>query len=73
MQSNGLPALTLINFTHINMCVYMYICILFALNLKRPTMLYEDVEVNCKVICSLVKQMVFVDLGVSRMFYSSML
>ena len=55
------------------MCILYIRCILFALNLKRPTMLYEDVEVNCKVICSLVKQMVFVDLGVSRMFYSSML
>ena len=31
-------------------------CVLFALNLKRPTMLYEDVKAICKVICSLVKQ-----------------
>ena len=30
--------------------------ILFALNLKRPTMLYEDVKVVCKVIWSLVNQ-----------------
>ena len=28
----------------------------FALNSKRPTMLYEDVKVICKVMCSLDKQ-----------------
>ena len=28
----------------------------FCLQLKRPTMLYEDVKVICKVMCSLVKQ-----------------
>ena len=31
-------------------------------------MLYEDVKVICKVMCSLVKQDVI--LGVSKMFYS---
>ena len=34
-------------------------------------MLYEDVKVICKVMCSLVKQMLFADLGVGKMFYSS--
>ena len=32
---------------------HIYICILFALNQKSPTMLYEDVKVVCKVIYSL--------------------
>ena len=32
-----------------------YICILFALNQKKPTMLYNDVKVICKIMCSLVK------------------
>ena len=36
--------------------VYIYICIIFALNSKGPTMSYEDVKVVCKVMCSLVKQ-----------------
>ena len=35
-------------------------------------MLYEDVKVICKVMCSLVK-MLFVDLGVHKMFYSSIM
>ena len=46
-----------------NVCIYI-IFILFALNLRRPTMLYEDDKVIiCKVMCiSLVKQDVtFVD------------
>ena len=30
--------------------------LLFALNEKRPTMLYEDAKVVCKVRFSLVKQ-----------------
>ena len=34
-------------------------------------MLYEDVKVICKVMCSLVKQNVFADLEVGKMFYSS--
>ena len=33
----------------------------FALNLKRPTMLYEDVKVICKVKCSLLNKMLFFD------------
>ena len=45
---------TLLNFICINMCIlYMY---LFALNEKKATILYEDVKVVCKIICSLVKQ-----------------
>ena len=35
--------------------MYLAIHIPFALNLKSPTMLYEDVKVICKVMCSLVK------------------
>ena len=38
------------------MLIYMYVYILFALNEKWSTMLYEDVKVICKVMCSLVKQ-----------------
>ena len=34
-------------------------------------MLYEDVTVICKVVCCLLKQNFFVDLGVGKMFYSS--
>ena len=30
--------------------------ILFALNQKWPAMLYEDITVICKVMCSLAKQ-----------------
>ena len=33
-------------------------------------MLYEDVKVVCKVMCTaFLNKMLFVDLGVSRMFY----
>ena len=39
--------------------------ILFAFNQKRPTMLYEDVKVTCKVMCT---KILFVDLGVSKSF-----
>ena len=43
----------------------------FCLKLKEPVMLYEDVKVICKVIVAFLIKMLFVDLGVSKMFYSS--
>ena len=58
---------------YIFICIYKCVSILFALNLKKPTLLYEDVKVIiCKAMCiSLVKQNVVCSLGVSKMFYSS--
>ena len=50
--------------------MYVYICVLFALNEKWRTMSSEDVKVICKV--TLLNKMLFiVDLGVGKMFYTS--
>ena len=56
IQINSSAAFLLVNSIYIHQYVHIYICILFALTLKNPTMLYEDVKMVCKVISSLVKQ-----------------
>ena len=45
----------------------------FYLKLKKPAMSYENVKVICRSCVASLNKTLFVDLGVSKMFYSSTL